>query len=167
MTKQQTINLIRKIRKEVPGIFIRTTLMTGHPGETEEDFRELCDFVSEMRFERLGVFPYSHEDDTYCDLHYEDDVPEDVKRGRAETVMRIQAGISGQIAASQVGKQLRVLIDREENGYYIGRSEHDSPEVDPEVLVESGNELEIGEFYEVEITASDDYDLYAKTIGNE
>ena len=164
VTKQQTIDLIHKIRQEVPGIFIRTTLMVGHPGETEEDFRELCDFVREMRFERLGVFPYSHEDDTYCDLHYQDDVEESIKQERAETVMKIQADISAQLSASLIGKRLRILVDRKEEDYYVGRTEHDSPEVDPEVLVETDGELSIGEFYTVEITGADEYDLYAKVI---
>lgn len=164
VTKQQTIDLIRKIRSEVPGIFIRTTLMVGHPGETEEDFLELCDFVREMRFERLGVFPYSHEDDTYCDLHYQDDVDEEVKQERAETVMKIQADISAQISASLIGKRMRILIDRKEEEYYVGRTEHDSPEVDPEVLVKANEKLDIGEFYMVEITGADEYDLYAEVI---
>lgn len=160
ITKQQTIDLVCKIRQEVPGIFIRTTLMTGHPGETAEDFKELCDFVREMKFERLGVFPYSHEDDTYCDLHYEDDVPEEIKRTRAEKIMEIQAGISEEISRTQIGKKMQVLIDRKEEDYYIGRTEHDSPEVDPEVVVQSENELKIGEFCQVKITGADDYDLF-------
>lgn len=161
ISKQQTLDLLRKIRREVPGIFIRTTLMTGHPGETPEDFEELCGFVRDIQFERLGVFPYSHEDDTYCDKHYEDDVPEEIKRGRAEKIMELQAGISERLNRSLVGKTFRVLIDRQEDGYYIGRTEHDSPEVDPEVLVRSEKELKTGEFYTVTITGFDEYDLYA------
>lgn len=164
VTKQQTVDLIRRIREEVPGIFIRTTLMTGHPGETEEDFKELCDFVREMKFERLGVFPYSHEDDTYCDKHYEDDVPEDVKRERAETLMEIQEGISASLTASMIGKTVEVLIDRWEDGKYVGRTEHDSPEVDPEVFVEAEKELQVGNFYKVMITGADDYDLFGNYI---
>lgn len=166
ITKKQTIDLIRKIRQEVPGIFIRTTLMTGHPGETEEDFRELSEFVQEMQFERLGVFPYSHEDDTYCDKNYEDDVPEEIKKERAEQIMELQAGISGQLNRSLVGKTFRVLVDRKEEGYYVGRTEHDSPEVDPEVLIETRSEMKTGEFYEVEITGFDEYDLFAVYHGN-
>lgn len=164
VTKKQITELIRKIRREVPGIFIRTTLMTGHPGETEEDFKELCAFVKEMKFERLGVFPYSHEEDTYCDKHYTDDVPEEVKRERAETIMELQAAVSEELNSGLVGKVFRVLIDRLEEGYYIGRTEHDSPEVDPEVLIEAdgGKALKNGEFYEVEITGADEYDLYGK-----
>lgn len=161
ISKQQTLDLLRKIRREVPGIFIRTTLMTGHPGETPEDFEELCEFVREMQFERLGVFPYSHEDDTYCDKHYKDDVPEEIKRERAEKIMELQAGISERLNRSLVGKTFRVLIDRQEEDCYIGRTEHDSPEVDPEVLVRSEKELKTGEFYTVTITGFDEYDLYA------
>lgn len=164
INKKQTIDLIRKIRQEVPGIFLRTTLMTGHPGETPEDFQELCDFVREMKFERLGVFPYSHEDDTYCDHHYKDDVDEEVKRERADRIMEIQAAVSEEISRNLIGKQLRVLIDRKEEDYYIGRTEHDSPEVDPEVLITTDRELTIGDFCRVEITGADDYDLFARAI---
>lgn len=160
--KQQTTDLIRKIRHEVPGIFLRTTLMTGHPGETEADFDELYEFVREMKFERLGVFPYSYEEDTYCDKHYQDDVPEEVKRDRAERIMALQAGISGALNHTLIGKTIRVLVDRWEDGYYIGRSEHDSPEVDPEIWIETEAELKSGEFYEVQITGAEDYDLYGR-----
>lgn len=163
-TKKQITDLIRKIRQEVPGIFIRTTLMTGHPGETEKDFEELCEFVKEMKFERLGVFPYSHEDDTYCDKNYTDDVPEDVKKERAETIMALQSVISEQVNSGLIGKVFRVLIDRLEEGFYVGRTEHDSPEVDTEVLIDvnDGKVLNAGCFYDVEITGSDEYDLYGK-----
>lgn len=164
INKKQTIDLIRKIRQEVPGIFLRTTLMTGHPGETPEDFQELCDFVREMKFERLGVFPYSHEDDTYCDHHYKDDVDEEVKRERADRIMEIQAAVSEEVSRNLIGKQLRVLVDRKEEDYYIGRTEHDSPEVDPEVLITTDRELTIGDFCRVEITGADDYDLFAAVI---
>lgn len=164
VTKKQITELIRKIRKEVPGIFIRTTLMTGHPGETEEDFGELCEFVREMKFERLGVFPYSHEEDTYCDKHYSDDVPEDVKKQRAEVIMELQSAISEEVNNKLIGKILKVLIDRKEEGFYIGRTEHDSPEVDTEVLIEDKGDkvLNVGEFYDVEITGVNEYDLYGK-----
>lgn len=164
ITREQTIELLHKIRKEVPGIFLRTTLMTGHPGETEEDFEELCDFVQKMKFERLGVFPYSHEEDTYCDRHYIDDVPDEIKQERAERIMQIQSVISEEVNATLIGKMMWVLIDRQEGEYYIGRTEHDSPEVDPEVLIKSEEPLSIGEFYEVKITGADDYDLYAETL---
>lgn len=159
--KEQMIGLIRKIRHEVPGISIRTTLMTGHPGENEEDFQELCEFVREMKFERLGVFPYSHEEDTYCDKHYVDDIPEEVKKSRAEEIMRIQAEVSEKLNRELIGKTIRVLVDRHEDGYYVGRTEHDSPEVDPEILIEGDKILKIGDFYTVEITGADEYDLFA------
>lgn len=162
--KQGIIKLVEKIRREVPGIFLRTTLMTGHPGETEEDFAELCEFVERMKFERLGVFPYSHEEDTYCDRHYEDDVPEEVKRRRAEKIMELQAGVSGELNNSLIGKEFKVLVDRREGGCYAGRTEHDSPEVDPEVLIEGGKELKIGNFYRIRITGADEYDLYGSVI---
>lgn len=162
LNKKQTIELIRKIRQEVPGIFLRTTLMTGHPGETAADFQELYDFVQEMKFERLGVFPYSHEDDTYCDKNYRDDIPEEIKQERADKIMELQAGISKTLNCSLIGKQVKVLIDRREGEYFIGRTEHDSPEVDPEVLIESDKDLITGEYYQIEITAADDYDLYGK-----
>lgn len=162
INKQQTVDLIRKIRQQVPGIFLRTTLMTGHPGETPEDFKELCEFVREMKFERLGVFPYSHEEDTYCDRHYRDDIPEDVKKERAEKIMEIQAEVSGSLNHSLMGNRMKVIIDRKEEDYYIGRTEHDSPEVDPEVLIEGTESLQIGSFYDVEITGSDEYDLYGR-----
>ncbi len=164
VTKKQITELIRKIRREVPGIFIRTTLMTGHPGETEEDFEELCEFVKEMKFERLGVFPYSHEEDTYCDKHYSDDIPEEVKKQRAEIIMELQSAVSEEVNRECIGKTFKVLIDRKEEGYYIGRTEHDSPEVDPEVLIEEQGDklLKIGEFYSIEITGVDEYDLYGK-----
>lgn len=161
ITKQQTIDLIRKIRREVPGIFIRTTLMTGHPGETKEDFEELRNFVREMKFERLGVFPYSHEEDTYCDKHYIDDIPEEIKKARAEEIMGIQAGISEEINRTLIGSVVKVMIDRKEGEYYIGRTAHDSPEVDPEVLITTDNKLKVGDFYQVKITGADDYDLFA------
>lgn len=160
ISKQQTIDLIRRIRRDVPGIFLRTTLMTGHPGETQSDFDELCEFVREMKFERLGVFAYSHEEGTYCDRHYKDDIPDKVKRERAEKIMEIQSEVSESLNASLIGKRMKVIVDRKEDGYYIGRTEHDSPEVDPEVLIEGKERLDTGCFYEVEITGSDEYDLY-------
>lgn len=162
ITKKQTVELIRRIRREVPGIYLRTTLMTGHPGETEEDFEELCAFVREMKFERLGVFPYSHEEDTYCDRAYRDDVPQAVKQARAERVMALQAEVSAELNRASIGQTLKVLVDRREDDCYVGRTEHDSPEVDPEVLMEGARDLQPGHFYEVEITGADEYDLYGK-----
>lgn len=164
ITKAQTAALIGKIRQEVPGIFLRTTLMTGHPGETEEDFRELCDFVREMKFERLGVFAYSHEEDTYCDKHYKDDVPAGVKEKRAGEIMEIQRLIAEESNEAMIGKEVKVLIDREEEDYYIGRTEHDSPEVDPEVVIKSRRLLKTGEFCRVRITGTYDYDLEAEAV---
>lgn len=162
--KEQTIRLIRKIRREVPGIYLRTTLMTGHPGEKEEDFKELCDFVREMKFERLGVFPYSHEEDTYCDKHYQDDVPEKIKKRRAEKIMKIQQNVAEALNLNLLGKVVQVLIDREEEGYFVGRTEHDSPEVDPEVIVKSDYPLRVGEFYQVKICGTYEYDLEGKVV---
>ena len=141
----------------MPGIHIRTTMITGHPGETEEDFAELEKFVRQQRFERLGVFAYSHEDDTYAFRHYEDNVPEEVKQERADRIMSIQEGISAEVNQAKVGKTMRVMIDRREGDHYIGRTEFDSPEVDPEVVV-NGN-AEIGQFRDVKITGAEDYDL--------
>ena len=160
VTKQQTIDLIHKIREEVPGIALRTTLMVGHPGETEEDYLELIDFVETMKFERLGVFPYSHEDDTYCDKHYQDDIPEEVKNKRAEELMERQVEISAMLNQGWVGKKLTVLIDRKEGEYFVGRTQYDSPEVDQEVFVTTDHPVQIGEFYEVEITSAEPFELY-------
>lgn len=164
-TKAETIALINRIREEVPGIHLRTTLLVGHPGETDEDFEELKDFVREIRFERLGVFPYSHEEDTYAGENYKDTIPQEVKEARAEELMMIQQEIAAEINASKIGSVLKVVIDRLEGEYYIGRTEFDSPEVDGEVLIKEGD-LEIGAFYNVEITDSEDFDLYGKVIEN-
>lgn len=155
--KAQTVDLLDEIRARVPGIHIRTTMITGHPGETADDFAELQEFVRQQRFERLGVFPYSHEDDTYAFKHYADDVPDDVKQARADQIMAIQEGISAEVNRAKVGQTLRVMVDREEDGHFVGRTEFDSPEVDPEVVVH-GN-AKVGEFANVTITDSEDYDL--------
>lgn len=162
IAKQQTIDLIRRFREEVPGIHLRTTLMVGHPGETEADFRELIDFVRETRFERLGAFPYSHEEDTYNDKHYTDDIPASVKQERMDELMEVQEKIASSINESKVGSTLKVIIDREDPDYYIGRTEFDSPEVDGEVLIDKSNPLTIGNFYEIEITDSMPFDLFGK-----
>ena len=160
-TKQETMELIERMRREVPGIHIRTTLMVGFPGETDEDFQELVDFVKWARFERMGAFAYSEEDGTYSAAHYEDDVPENVKQRRLDKLMRIQQNISAEIEAAKVGSILPVVIDRTEGNYYIGRTEFCSPEVDPEVLVEMTDvKLTIGEMYQVRITDSEEFDLY-------
>ena len=163
ITKAETIALIRRIREEVPGIHLRTTLLVGHPGETEEDFEELKQFVREMRFERLGVFPYSHEEDTFAGETYEDTIPQEVKQARAEEIMAIQQEISYEINRQKIGSVLTVVIDREEEDYFIGRTEFDSPEVDGEVLI-SGKEIEIGNYYQVKITEAEEFDLYGDIV---
>lgn len=163
VTKADTINLLRTIRQRVPGIHIRTTLMVGFPGETEEDFEELLNFVREQRFERMGAFAYSEEEDTYSALHYDDDVPEEVKQQRLDKLMALQQQISEEIEAEKVGKTFPVIIDRKEGDYYIGRTEFCSPEVDPEVLIPvKDKHLRVGNFYQVKITGSDEFDLYGQ-----
>lgn len=163
VTKEETLELIELFRQEVPGIHLRTTLMVGFPGETEEDFQLLMDFVRRARFERMGAFAYSEEEGTYAARHYIDGVPEEVKQERLGKLMELQAGISAEINETKVGKTFRVVIDREEGEYYVGRTEFDSPEVDPEVLIrKSGNQLlQTGGFYPVRIISADEYDLYA------
>ncbi len=165
VTKEETYDLVRRLRAEVPGIHIRTTLMVGFPGETEEDFEELKAFVKWARFERMGAFAYSEEEGTYSAEHYEDDVPEEVKQARLDKIMRIQQNISAELEAEKVDQILKVIVDRQEGAYYIARTEFCSPEVDPEVLipVEEGP-LELGAFYDVKITDSEEFDLYATTI---
>ncbi len=166
VTKQDTMEMIGRMRREVPGIHIRTTLMVGFPGETDDDFNELVDFVKWARFERMGAFAYSEEEGTYSADSYEDDVPAEVKQKRLDRLMRIQQRISGEIEAEKVGKVMRVVVDRTEGDYYIARTEFCSPEVDPEVLIkaEKGRELQIGQFYDVRITDSEDFDLYAVVL---
>lgn len=162
ISKEQTIRLLDEIRDKVPGIHIRTTLITGHPGETDADFEDLVDFVKAQRFERLGVFPYSHEEDTYAWKNYKDDVPEDVKQSRADTIMSIQEGISAEVNSHKIGQTLRVMIDRQEDGYSVGRTEFDSPEVDPEVIVHG--DAKVGEFCSVKVSESEDYDLIGDVV---
>lgn len=165
VTKQETIDLIRQIRSKVPGIHLRTTLMVGFPGETEEEFEELMDFVRWARFERMGAFAYSEEEGTYSAEHYTDDVPDDVKERRLSQLMALQQEISAELAAEQVGKILKVVIDRKEGDYYIGRTEFSSPEVDPEVLIPvAGRQLRKGVFYNVKITDADEFDLYGEVV---
>ncbi len=151
------------MRREVPGIHIRTTLMVGFPGETEEDFRELVEFTKWARFERMGAFAYSEEDGTYSAQHYEDDVPQEVKQQRLDKLMRVQQNISAELEGQKVGQILRVIIDRREGDYWIGRTEYCSPEVDPEVLISADEDLKIGAFYDVRITDAEEFDLYATT----
>lgn len=162
VTKQETYELVERLRKEVPGIHLRTTLMVGFPGETEKDFEELLEFTKWARFERMGAFAYSEEEGTYSEQNYEDDVPEDVKQSRLDKLMRVQQNISSELEAEKVGTIQRVIIDRQEGDYYIGRTEFCSPEVDPEVLIPADeNPLAIGNFYDVKITDSEEFDLYA------
>ena len=173
ITREEQDALIARIRKEVPDICLRTTLLVGHPGETEEDFNELCEWVKEMKFDRLGAFAYSEEEGTYAAKHYKDDIPQDEKDRRVDTIMALQQTISSEILSQMVGTQQRVVIDREEADYYIGRTQYDSPEVDCEVLIAKGGDkamrrkvkgeekLKIGEFYTVNIIKSEDFDLYA------
>ena len=164
VTKEETMELIERMRHEVPGIQIRTTLMVGFPGETEEDYRELIEFTKWARFERMGAFAYSEEDGTYSAEHYEDDVPEEVKQQRLDKLMRVQQNISAELEAEKVGKVMRVIIDREEGNYYVGRTEFCSPEVDPEVLITNDVALEIGNFYDVKIVDSEEFDLYGEIV---
>ena len=162
VSKEQTIELIRRIRKEIPGIHLRTTLMLGFPGETEEDFTELMDFVRWARFERMGAFTYSEEEGTYSANHYENDVSEEVKTRRLDELMALQQEICAEVEAKKVGKIMRVIIDRKEGDYYVGRTEFCSPEVDPEVLIPANKRLVVGKFYQVKITDSESFDLYGK-----
>ena len=164
VSKQETIELIKQLRERVPGIHIRTTLMVGFPGETDEDFAELMEFVRWARFERMGAFAYSEEEGTYSANHYEDDVPQEVKQKRLDQLMALQQDISAEIEAEKVGQEMKVIVDRKEGDYYIARSEFCSPEVDPEVLIKADKRLRVGQFYQVRITSSDEFDLYAELV---
>lgn len=159
ITKQQTIDLINTIREEVPGIHLRTTMMVGHPGEQKEDFDELMDFVSEFKFERLGAFPYSHEEDTYNDKNYKDDVDASVKQERMNKIMEAQEAISLSINEMKIGDTLKVIVDREDSEFYVGRTQFDSPEVDGEVLISKEIKLNVGDFYDVTIESAYPFDL--------
>ncbi|MBO4550379.1 MAG: 30S ribosomal protein S12 methylthiotransferase RimO, partial [Bacteroidaceae bacterium] len=162
ITKQETYDFIEKIRCEVPGIHIRTTLMVGFPGETEDDFRELLDFVKWAKFERMGAFAYSEEEGTYAAEHYKDDVPDDVKQARLGKLMRVQQQISEEVQQSKIGQTMKVVIDREEGEYFVGRTEYDSPEVDPEVLIRKNlsPSLRPGMFVQARIENADEFDLF-------
>jgi ribosomal protein S12 methylthiotransferase len=160
VTTEETEALLQKIKEEVPGIAIRTTMLIGHPGETEEDFEQLKSFVSKHRFDRLGAFSYSHEEGTYGYQKYSDDVPEDVKQARVEELMGIQQIVSSQLNAARVGQTLKVIIDREDEEFYVGRTEFDSPEVDGEVLISKEISLKKGQFCQIEITGAEEFDLY-------
>ncbi|MDR0976688.1 MAG: 30S ribosomal protein S12 methylthiotransferase RimO [Prevotellaceae bacterium] len=164
-TKEETYRLIEQLRREVPGIHLRTTLMVGFPGETDEEFEELLAFVRHARFERLGAFAYSEEEGTYAAKHYADDIPAEVKQARLDRLMAVQQEIAAEVSAAKVGEQLRVIIDRREGDYYVARSEFDSPEVDPEVLIAATDgTLKEGTFHTVEIINADVFDLYGRVI---
>jgi ribosomal protein S12 methylthiotransferase len=162
ITKEETLALIRTIREKVPGIHIRTTLMVGFPGETEEAFNELKEFVREAKFERMGAFAYCEEDDTYAAKNFSDSIPQEVKESRLEEIMTIQEDVALESNQSKIGKTMTVVIDREEPDYFVGRTEFDSPEVDPEVLIDKDNRLTVGNFYDVEITDALPFELMAR-----
>ena len=163
VTKEETYKLIEEFRNEVPGVHLRTTLMVGYPGETEDDFEQLKEFVRIAKFDRMGAFAYSEEEGTYSAENYEDDVPEEVKQKRLDELMALQQEISAELSHKKIGQTLKVIIDRKEGEYYIGRTEFDSPEVDPEVLIKyDGRKLKEGGFYNVTIEDADDFDLYGR-----
>ena len=165
VSKSETYDLIEKFRREVPGIHLRTTLMVGFPGETEEDFEELKEFVQKARFDRMGAFAYSEEEGTYAAQTYEDSIPHEVKQSRLDELMAIQQEISAELSNAKIGQEFKVIIDRKEGDYYIGRTQFDSPEVDPEVLIKAdGKRLFSGRFYRVRITNADDFDLFGEII---
>ena len=164
ITKVETYELLERMRREVPGIHLRTTLMVGHPGETEQDFEELIRFVKDIRFERMGAFAYSHEEGTYAYQHYKDEIPQEVKQDRLDYLMRVQEGISADVNASKVGQTFRVIVDREEEDFYVGRTQYDSPEVDPEILISKDTPLSPGSFYQVKVIDAQAFDLYGKVL---
>lgn len=165
ITKDETYKFIERVREAVPGITLRTTLMVGFPGETDEDFRELMDFTRQMRFERMGAFAYSEEEGTYAEKHYTDDVPAEIKEKRLAELMSLQQTISTELEETRVCSVMKVIIDRKEGDYYVGRTEYSSPEVDPEVLIRAYEKtLRVGKFYDVMITDSEEFDLYGTTI---
>lgn len=161
ITGQQTRELLQRIRESVPGIHLRTTLMVGFPGEGDSEFNELLEFVRDQRFERMGAFAYCEEDDTYAALHLEDNISDEVKQSRLDQLMALQEEISFDIQQEKVGQTYKVIIDREESDYYVGRTEYDSPEVDPEVLITKDTKLKVGEFYNVTITEALPFELIA------
>lgn len=162
ITGQETRELLARIREEVPGIHLRTTLMVGFPGETDDDYNQLLDFVREQRFERMGAFAYCEVDGTYSAIHYKDDIADEIKQARLSRLMRVQQDISADISEAKIGRTFKTIIDRLEGDYYVGRTEFDSPEVDPEVLIKADRELPIGQFMNVRITEADAFDLYGK-----
>ena len=167
VTKAETLRLVERLRSSVPGLHLRTTLMVGFPGETDEMFGELMDFVRQTRFERMGAFAYSEEEGTYAAAHYADAIPDEVKQARLSQLMRLQQRISAEVQADKVGSVQKVIIDRKEGDYWVGRTQYDSPEVDPEVLIRASqaDQVRVGQFYNVRITEADDFDLYG-TLSN-
>lgn len=165
ITKAETEELVARLRREIPDIALRTTMLVGFPGESEEDFEELCDFIQRVRFDRLGAFAYSEEEGTPSALHLEDNVPAEVKESRVERLMKIQKGISLALNSEKVGKDMRVIIDRTEGEFYIARSQYDSPEVDEEILIPITRKLEIGDMVDIRVTDYDEYDLYGEIKG--
>lgn len=164
ISKRRTIELVDSIRQRVPDIALRTTLIAGHPGETDQDFQELYDWVEETKFDRLGIFTYSHEDNTHS-FTLEDNVPDEVKQERADAIMELQQGISVELNEAKIGQTYKVLFDRKESGYFVGRTQYDSPEVDNEVLVAADNTyVRLGDFANVKITGSSDFDLYGEVV---
>jgi ribosomal protein S12 methylthiotransferase len=164
ITSKRTQEVIDTMREKVPGIAIRTTLIAGHPGETEQDFKDLCKFVEHNKFDRLGIFTYSHEDGTHAGTML-DDVPQELKEERAAIVMDIQQGISAKLNQQKIGKTYKVLFDRKDSGFYVGRTEFDSPEVDNEVLVDAKSKyVRVGDFAQVKIDAAEDFDLYGTIV---
>jgi len=159
-SRKETENLLYKLRQEIPGAAIRTTLIAGHPGETEREFNELKEFVSEFKFDRLGVFAYSHEEETYAYNNYKDEIPDEIKKSRVSELMEIQRNISLDLNKTSTGKVFRVIIDRREGDYFIGRTEYDSPEVDQEVLIPAEHNLKQGNFYNIKITQAEEFDLF-------
>jgi ribosomal protein S12 methylthiotransferase len=166
ITREETIRLIKTIREDVPGIHLRTTLMVGFPDETSEEFAELLDFVCEMQFERLGAFIYSEEEGTWSAQHYKDSISAKTKQERFDELMRMQETIAAKIHEAKIGQTLKVIIDREEPEFYIGRSEYESPEIDPEILIDKNTPLTIGEFYPIRITSTQSYDLFGSFSTN-
>ncbi len=164
VTREEIEALIARIKQEVPGVILRTTMLVGFPGETRADFEELKQFIADTKFERLGVFTYSHEENTYAAKKFRDDIPEEIKQARADEIMELQQQISADLNQQKTGNVYRVIIDREEDGYYVGRTEYDSPEVDGEVLISHAGELKKGEFCNVKITGAEDYDLFGEVI---
>jgi ribosomal protein S12 methylthiotransferase len=162
--RRDTLSILNTLRNEIPGAVIRTTLIAGHPGETEKDFFALKEFIADFRFDRLGVFAYSHEEDTYSYLEYMDEIPSDIKESRVAELMEIQQNISAELNESYTGKIFKVIIDREEGEFFVGRTEFDSPEVDQEVLIAAEYNLKAGEFYNILITKSTEFDLYGEPV---